>query len=59
MKRLIRYYYFLRSIRNMAKSIHRRATVEAVLLDVANGKREPLSGEECRKLAFQLAGVDK
>lgn len=57
-KKFIRKWYALKSLRSHVTSLNRRAAVEQVLLDVANGKREPLSREECRKLAFKLAGVD-
>lgn len=39
-------------------SMNRRVDVEQILLDVARGKRPALTPEECRKLAFQLAGCD-
>lgn len=54
-----RYYYALRSVRNLAERFNRCVEVEQILLNVANGKRELLTKEECRELAFQLAGVKK
>ena len=52
-----RWYYALRSVRNLASRLNRCSEVESILLDAANGKR-PLPGrEECRALAFRLAGV--
>lgn len=59
MNACVRWWYALRSVRNLALRLNRCASVEVILLDVANGKREALSREECRKLAFQLAGVKK
>lgn len=57
MKFYHRWYYALRSYGNLAQRIGRCVTVEAVLLDVANGKRPALTKQECRELAFKLAGV--
>ena len=57
--RLRRWYYAIRSVRNLALRLGRCVVVEAVLLDVANGKREMLTKQECRELAFKLAGVGK
>jgi hypothetical protein len=36
------------------QSLNRRASVEQTLFDVANGKRGPLSAQECRELALKL-----
>ena len=57
--RLRQWYYAARSVRNLALRLGRCVVVEAVLLDVANGKREMLTKQECRELAFRLAGVGK
>lgn len=51
-----RWVYVARTFRSYGKSLNRRAEVEQVLLNVANGKRAPLSREECRALAMKLAG---
>lgn len=53
----IRYYYTVRSIRNLAARFNRCATVEAILLDSANGKIPLPDKETCRNLAMTLAGV--
>lgn len=37
-----------------AKALNRRCTVEDVLYDVAAGKRDLLTREECRELAIKL-----
>lgn len=42
------------SIDRLRKALNRRAVVEQVLLDVANGKRDLPTREECRKLALKL-----
>jgi hypothetical protein len=49
-----RWYYTLRSIRSHCAQLNRRAEVEQVLFNVANGKRPTLSPEECRALAMKL-----
>ena len=54
-----RWYYFLSSLRNWGKRFNRCVDVESILLDVANKKRPELSREECRDLAFKLAGVTR
>lgn len=54
-----RWWYAIRSVRNLALRLGRCVVVEATLLDVANGKREMLTKQECRELAFKLAGVGK
>ena len=58
-RKVIQYMYAARTFNNAAKALNRRSEVESVLLDVANGKRELLTREECRALAFKLAGVDR
>lgn len=58
-RKLIQYYYAMRTFRNCAKALNRRSEVESVLLDVANGKRPMLTPKECRALAFKLAGADR
>lgn len=58
-RRVIRWYFHILSFRNWGRDLNRRAGVEQILLDVANGKREMLSKQECRELAFKLAGVEK
>lgn len=47
-------------MRHYELSLNRRAEVEQVLFDVANGKRDTLSTEECWALALKLgmAGPD-
>jgi len=41
------------------KALNDRVDVEGVLYDVYNGKRPPLSGEECRDLAVKLGVPEK
>jgi hypothetical protein len=41
-------------MRHYELSLNRRAEVEQVLFDVANGKRGALSIDECRTLAMKL-----
>ena len=36
------------------KSLNARASAEQTLFDVANGKREALTRDECRELALKL-----
>lgn len=43
-----------RIIRNHGEALNRRVDVENVLLAVANGKREMLTQDECRTLAYKL-----
>jgi hypothetical protein len=43
-----------RIIRNHGDELNRRVTVENVLLEVADGKREMLTKGECRALAYRL-----
>lgn len=42
-----------------AKDLNRRVEVENALLEVAAGKRPPLSPEECRALAYRLGIPDE
>lgn len=42
------------SFRDYADWLNRSAEVEAILWDVARGKREPLSPAECKSLAKKL-----
>lgn len=53
-----RYVFAAKNFRNYARSLSRRAAVEADLLDMANGKKDLPSREECRKMAFRLAGCE-
>jgi hypothetical protein len=55
-KTLWRWYYAARTFRNYGTSLNRRAEVESVLLNIANGKRPLLTPDECRALASKLAG---
>lgn len=48
-----------RIIRNSGDMLNRRVEVEQVLLDVARGKRGPLSPEECKALAYKLGVPSK
>lgn len=57
MTRILRWRYIFQSHVNIVKRMNRCVEVEAVLLDVANKKRDTLTREECRQLAFKLAGV--
>lgn len=43
-----------RIIRNSGSELNRRVEVESVLLSVAAGKRDLLSKDECRQLAYKL-----
>lgn len=43
-----------RIIRNHGDELNRRAEVEQALLNVARGKRPPLTADECRTLADKL-----
>jgi len=45
-------------MRSYETSLNRRAAVEEVLTSVANGKRGPLSQDECRALAAKLGVPD-
>ncbi len=45
-------------MRSYEVSLNRRADVEDVLTSVANGKRGPLSQDECRELAAKLGVPD-
>jgi len=56
---ILRQWYFLRSLRGWVKRFNRCVDVENILLDVANKKRPELSREDCRDLAFKLAGVTR
>lgn len=58
MNALQRYVFAAKNFRNYARSLSRRASVEAELLDVANGKKPLLSREDCRKLAMRLANCE-
>ncbi len=42
------------AFRELEIALNRRAAVEEVLTSVANGKRGPLTPEECRALAAKL-----
>ena len=43
-----------RIIRNSGHHLNCRVDVERVLLEVAGGKRGPLTADECRSLALKL-----
>jgi len=45
-------------MRSYETSLNRRAAVEEVLFNVANGKRGPLTRDECRDLALKLGVPD-
>lgn len=57
--RFYRWYYGMRTLPSYVSRMNRCVDVENVLLAVANGKREPLTREQCRELAFRLAGVSE
>lgn len=54
-----RLLFTIRTFKNYTQRLSRCVDVENILLDVANGKREMLTKQECRELAFKLAGVGK
>lgn len=58
MNRLRRLLFRLRTFRNYGARLNRSADVEATLFLVANGKRGPLSPDECRELALKLGVPD-
>jgi hypothetical protein len=49
-----RWYYTIRFAKSWAKQLNRRVEVENVLFAVAAGKRDLLSRDECRALAYKL-----
>jgi hypothetical protein len=51
---LRRKWFALLSFRNHLRYLNARVGVEQVLLDYANGKKDALSREEARALAFKL-----
>lgn len=48
------WYWRSKFVQSCEKSLTRRATVEQILLNVANKKRLPLTLDECRGLALML-----
>lgn len=59
MNDLTRWMFAARTLPSYAARLNRCVEVEQLLLDVANGKRDVFTREECRTLAFKLAGVAK
>jgi len=49
-----RWYYTIRFANSWAQQLNRRVEVENVLLAIAAGKRDPLTRDECRALAYKL-----
>ena len=48
-----------RDVDRLRKALNRRAAVEQILLNVANGKRDMLTKDECRELAHKLGIPDE
>lgn len=57
MNTLRRWFFAAKTLRSYVRRLNRCVEVEQILLDVANGKKEPLTKADCRALAFKLAGV--
>jgi hypothetical protein len=51
---LHRFIFKLRTFRSYGDVLNRRTDVENVLRQVASGKREPLTAQDCRELADKL-----
>lgn len=51
---VIRWTFAWRVFRSAGRYFNRKVFAEQVLLDVANGKRAALTGEQCRALALHL-----
>lgn len=56
--RLVRLRYRLATFRDYGNRLNRSVEIENALWSVAAGKREPLSADECRKLALKLGVPD-
>ena len=54
MNRLKRFLYLLRTFRDYEDRLKRSVSVENVLGAVAEGKRAPLTPDECRELSAKL-----
>ena len=52
--RIIRFKYLLVTFKDYSKRLNRTVDVEAVLCQVANGKRPLLTAQECKELADKL-----
>lgn len=59
MNNFSRWMFAARTFPSYAARLNRCVEVEQLLLDVANGKRDVFTRDECRALAFRLAGVAK
>ncbi len=55
----MRWKYRLLIFRDYGAALNRRVEVENALLSCASGKRGLPSREECRQMAYRLAGVQE
>lgn len=53
-RKLTRWRFVLLTFHDYAARLNRAVQVEATLLDCANGKRPPLTPDECQQLAVKL-----
>lgn len=58
-RRFVRWKYVVLTYRDYAARLNRSVEVESVLLACAAGKRDMLSKEECRQLAYKLGVPDE